>query len=64
MTPREVARQRMAAAFTEWERRYREDPHAFWSDVEKLLGHTPNSYGEAAAAYFEILLDGLPEVAA
>lgn len=44
------------AAFTEWDRRYRENPHGFMSEVEHLLGHTPQSYGEACAVYFEALL--------
>lgn len=46
----------MAEAFTLWDTRYREDPTKFWDDVTHLLGHTPESYGEAAAAYFGSLL--------
>ena len=45
------------AVFAEWDRRYREDPVSFMSQVEHLLGHTPQSYGEACAIYFESLLD-------
>lgn len=48
----------IAAAFTEWDRRYREDPRGFMSDVEHLLGNTPESYGEASAAYLLLLLNG------
>lgn len=49
------------AAFTEWERRYRENPREFANEVERLLGYTPATYGEAAAAYFEHLLNELAE---
>lgn len=42
----------LAKLFTEWDRRYREQPDQFWTEVEHLLRHTPESYGEAAAAYF------------
>ena len=37
----------IARAFTEWERRYREDPEGFQSEAVKLLRETPKSYGEA-----------------
>jgi hypothetical protein len=47
---------KMAAAFTEWERRYREDPDGFMSEARKLLKETPQSYGEACAPYFAKLL--------
>ena len=39
----------LAAAFTEWERRYREEPERFQSEAAKLLRETPETYGEAAA---------------
>jgi hypothetical protein len=42
----------IAAAFTEWERRYREDPESFQSEAEKLLKETPQSYGAACSPYF------------
>ena len=46
----------MAGAFTEWERRYREDPDEFMSEAHKLLKESPETYGEACAPYFiEIL---------
>lgn len=41
----------IAAAFTEWERRYREEPEKFQSDQERLAD-SPQSYGEACAPYF------------
>jgi hypothetical protein len=40
------------ATFTEWERRYRENPEQFISEATKLLTETPQTYGEAAAPYF------------
>jgi hypothetical protein len=52
-------RQAFEIAFTEWERRYRENPSEFMSDAERLLGQTPQSYGEACAVYFEELLNQL-----
>lgn len=40
----------LAAAFTEWSRRWREEPSRFASEAEALA--TPNqTYGERAAAY-------------
>lgn len=44
--------EQIAAAFTEWERRYREEPERFQSEAEKLLKETPETYGAAAAPYF------------
>ena len=45
-----------SGAFTEWERRYREDPDQFMSEAHKLLKETPETYGDACAPYFiEIL---------
>lgn len=41
-----------ARAFTEWERRYREDPYRFQSEAVRLLKGTPQSYGELCAPYF------------
>jgi hypothetical protein len=46
----------MAAAFTEWERRYREEPDRFMEESERLLRQTPETYGEACAPYFLQLL--------
>ena len=47
MTEREIA-----AAFTEWDRRYRVDPEAFQSEAARLLKGTPQSYGDHCAPYF------------
>lgn len=51
-----VTDEQLAAALTEWDRRYREDPEKFWSDVEHLLRNTPESYGTAAAPYLMSIL--------
>ena len=45
------------AAFTEWERRYREEPERFESEASRLLHGTPETYGEAAASYFVKILE-------
>lgn len=42
----------IASAFTEWERRYRENPEQFLSEAEKLLKKTPKTYGDSCAPYF------------
>jgi hypothetical protein len=49
----------LAKAFTEWERRYREEPDRFMSEGAKLLKETPKSYGEACAPYLIKILTEL-----
>jgi hypothetical protein len=46
----------LIAAFTEWDRRYREQPEQFETLAEHLLNRTPETYGEAAATYFAHVL--------
>lgn len=46
----------LAAAFTEWDRRYREEPERFWSEVRHLTKETPETYGDVAAPYLVKLL--------
>jgi hypothetical protein len=47
-----------AAAFTEWDRRYREEPERFMSEAVHLLKETPKTYGDACAPYLmEILAE-------
>lgn len=53
----------LVAAFTEWDRRYREDPEGFENEAARLLKGTPQSYGEAAAPYFVSILQQLGEEA-
>jgi hypothetical protein len=48
----------LVAAFVEWDRRYREEPERFMTEVEHLLRNTPASYGESAAAYLLALMSG------
>ena len=44
-------------AFTEWDRRYREEPARFDSDFKRIMrGQTIVEYGQSAAAYFEEML--------
>lgn len=56
MATTEVTEETLAAAFTEWERRYREEPERFMSEATKLLKQTPESYGEACAPYLLMIL--------
>lgn len=48
----------LAAAFTEWDRRYREEPERFQSEAGRLLRETPETYGAACAPYLAALLRG------
>jgi hypothetical protein len=46
----------LAAAFSEWDRRYREDPERF--ATEMLLGSvSTDTYGDLAAAYLLKIVD-------
>ena len=47
--------EQFAEAFTEWERRFREESEAFMSDMERL-SESCESLGEAQAKYFLELL--------
>lgn len=47
---------RFARAFTEWDRRYREEPERFENEAVRLLRGTPESYGEDCAPYFLSIL--------
>lgn len=46
---------KLAAAFTEWERRFREEPALFQAESERLAG-SPETYGSASAAYLTQIL--------
>lgn len=48
----------LAAAFTEWDRRYRDEPERFMNEARRLLTETPETYGEACAPYLLALLSG------
>lgn len=47
----------LAAAFTEWDRRYREEPERFQSEAVRLLKETPQTYGAACAPYLLSILE-------
>jgi hypothetical protein len=49
----------LAVLFTEWERRYREEPARFMSDVERFTQWMPTTYGELCAAYLLLLVEEL-----
>lgn len=54
----EVTTSTLAEAFTEWERRWREEPEKFQSETMRLLkGVTPETYGEACAPYLLSILE-------
>jgi hypothetical protein len=50
-----ISREKLEKAFTEWDRRYRENPEEFMTVVDHLLRETPYTYGKACALYFEKL---------
>lgn len=56
----ELVLSRFAKAFTEWDRRYREEPERFMSEAAHLLKQTPETYGDAAAPYFYSILESIP----
>ena len=55
---RQATAEQVAEAFTEWDRRWREEPERFESDCVRLLrGETPEEYGEACSPYFLEILE-------
>lgn len=57
MTTVKATQKELAAAFTEWDRRYREEPGRFQSEAEHLLFSNPKTYGESCAPYLIKILD-------
>lgn len=57
----EVTETHLAAVFTEWDRRYREEPERFEAEASRLLRGTPETYGESCAPYFLELLAEVEE---
>lgn len=51
----------LAAAFTEWDRRFREEPERFTSEATHLLRETPETYGDACAPYLAWILGQIAE---
>lgn len=54
-----VTEPELAAAFTEWDRRYREEPERFMSEAEHLLKNTADTYGKRCAPYLLKILSEL-----
>ena len=52
-----VTETQLTVAFTEWDRRFRENPEAFMNEAMRLLKTTSESYGERCASYFMKLLE-------
>ncbi len=50
-----VEKEQIVAAFTEWERMYRESPQEFMNEVERL-SIDPQNYGENVTPFFLKLL--------
>lgn len=50
-----VTQAELAAAFTEWRRRFEEEPDRFYSEAE-VAAAGAESYGEAAAPYLLAIL--------
>jgi hypothetical protein len=51
--------EQMEKAFTEWDKRWRNNPEEFMDVVTHLLRNTPYDYGKACAVYFSNLLKEL-----
>jgi hypothetical protein len=54
-----VTERELAAAFTEWDRRYRDEPERFMSEAQHLLKETAQTYGDACAPYLLKILGDL-----
>ncbi len=52
-----LTEERLEDAFTECDRRYRENPEQFMSEASHLLHETAETYGAACAPYFMQILD-------
>lgn len=53
----ETTAEAIQTAFTEWDRRYRENPEEFISEAYRLLKQDATTYGELATPYFINLLE-------
>lgn len=51
-----ATQKQLEAAFSEWDRRFREDPEGFENQAKQLLTGSPETYGEACAPYFASIL--------
>ncbi|HZW25183.1 MAG TPA: hypothetical protein VFF26_06855 [Gallionella sp.] len=52
-----VSQDELAEAFTEWDRRYREEPERFMNETRRLLTETPETYGAACAPYLMKIIE-------
>ncbi len=48
--------EQFCAAFTEWDRRYREEPDRFMNEAKRLLTEDAKTYGDACGPYFAQIL--------
>lgn len=58
-----ISEEEIKTVFTEWDRRYREEPERFQNEVDHLLRETPETYGDACMPYFLKLLEEIREAA-
>lgn len=56
MTIHAITEDALAKAFTEWDRRFREEPERFQSESSRLLKSDPATYGEQCAPYLLSIL--------
>lgn len=47
-----ITKGQMKNAFSAWDKRYRENPEEFMTEVQHLLHTTPDTYGDIASVYF------------
>jgi hypothetical protein len=52
-----VTQGEIASAFTEWDRRYREEPERFMAEARRLLTTTVEDYGQACAPYLLAIIE-------
>lgn len=58
-----VTEETLAVAFTEWDRRYREEPERFQNEAARLLKSDAHSYGAQCAPYLLAILAEQSEAA-
>jgi hypothetical protein len=52
-----ISESQLVSAFTEWERRYRQNPERFQSEATKLQKVQPETYAAACASYIFAMLE-------
>lgn len=48
-----ITNEELTAAFTLWDKEYREKPREFMNEVEHLLDNTPDEFGEQCTVCLE-----------